>query len=116
MPGPVFIFFALVALAALATAARFAFRPSERTLGIVRPLCAATTYSALAAFFAGVTNGLFGLSRLLSDAGGPPVAPDRVWLLAVSGFAESPIPLVAGFAVVSVAWLLVAVGLRRQVG
>ena len=36
--------------------------------------------------------------------------------MVVEGFAESPIPLVAGFAAVSVAWLLVAVGLRRRVG
>jgi hypothetical protein len=113
MPGPVFLFFALVALSALATAAYFAFSPSERTLGIVRPLCAATTYSALAAFFAGVTNGLYGLSRLLD---GPTDAPARMWPMVVGGFAESPIPLIAGFAAVSVAWLLVAVGLRRQVG
>jgi hypothetical protein len=112
MPGPVFIFFALVALATLATAAYFAFRPSERALGIVRPLCAATTYSALAAFFAGVTNGLYGVARLLE--GSP--TPERLWPTVIGGFAESPIPLVAGFAAVAVAWLFVAVGLRRQVG
>ncbi len=107
MPGPVFFFFVLVALAAVATAAYFAFRPSERTLGIVRPLCAATTYSALAAFFAGVTNGLYALDRTIFTAATP-----RLRILAP--FKESPIPLVAGFAAVSVAWLLVAVGLRRQ--
>ncbi len=108
MPGPVFFFFAFVALATLATAAYFAFRPTERTLGLVRPLCAATTYSALAAFLAGVTNALFGLGRAL-QAGHTPTGGAMV-----TAFAESPIPLVAGFAVVSVAWLLVAVGLRRQ--
>lgn len=110
MPGPVFFFFALVALATLATASYFAFRPGERTLGILRPLCAATTFSALAAFFAGVTNGLAGLSHALSRGASPGAAA------IIGGFAESPIPLVAGFAVVAVAWLLVAVGLRRQEG
>jgi len=109
MPGPMFYPFGLVALAMLATAAYFAFRPSERTLGIIRPLAAATTYSALAAFFAGVTNGLFGLGRAL-EAGQTPTAGRMI-----TAFAESPIPLVAGFAAVSVTWLLVAVGLRRQV-
>jgi hypothetical protein len=112
MPGPVFFFFALVALATLATAAQFAFRPAERTLGILRPLCAATTCSALAAFFAGVTNGLFALGRLLDSpapAGGKPLVP-----MVIGAFAESPIPLVAGFAVVAIAWVLAAVGLRRQ--
>jgi hypothetical protein len=113
VPGPVFIFFALVGLLTLATAAAFAFRPTERLLGIVRPLCAATTYSSLAAFFAGVTNGLYGLSRLLSGSTSAPT-PGGMWPMVIGGFAESPIPLVAGFSVVSVAWLLVAVGLRRQ--
>jgi hypothetical protein len=108
MPGPVFFFFALVALATLLTAAYFAVRPTERTLGLVRPLCAATIYSALAAFFAGVTNGLFGLGHAL-QAGQTPSGGTMI-----TAFAESPIPLVAGFALVSVAWLLVAVGLRRQ--
>ncbi len=112
MPGPVFFFFALVALATLGTAAYFAFRPSERTLGILRPLCAATTYSALAAFFAGITNGLYGVARVMDGTIAAPAG--RLWPMVVGGLAESPIPLVAGFAVVSVAWLLVAVGLRRQ--
>lgn len=110
MPGPVFFFFALVGLVGLATAARFAFKPSERTLAIVRPLCAATIFSSLAAFLAGVTNGLVGVSHLLDGQ----VETARIWRLAIGGFAESPIPLVIGFALVSVDWLLVAVGLRRQ--
>jgi hypothetical protein len=106
MPGPLVFFFALVALVTLATAAYFAFRPTERTLGILRPLAAATTYSALAAFFAGLTNGLYYFSRHLEDT--------PTWPRMVQGFAETPVPLVAGFAAISVTWLLVAVGLRRQ--
>jgi hypothetical protein len=113
MPGPMFFLFIVVALATLSTAAFFAFRPTERTLGIIRPLCAATICSALASFFAGVTNGLYAVSRLFDGAGG---SPPRLWPMVLSAFAESPIPLVAGFASVSVAWLLVAVGLRRQAG
>jgi hypothetical protein len=112
MPGPVFFFFALVALATVVTAALFAFRPAERTLGIVRPLCAATTYSALAAFFAGVTNALYGLSRATEATLQPGVS--RIGPIATAALAEAPIPLVAGFAAVAVAWLMVAVGLRRQ--
>ena len=113
MPGPMFIFFALVGLVTVLTAARFAVRPTERTLGIVRPLCAATTCSSLAAFFAGLTNGLFALSRLL-DGAPDPASTARIWRTAVGGFAESPIALIVGFALLAVAWLLVAVGLRRQ--
>lgn len=114
MPGPLFIFFLLVGLATVAMASRFALRPTERTLGIVRPLCAATMYSSLAAFFAGVTNTLVGLSRLLEGAADP-ASTARAWRLALGGLAESPIALVVGCAAVAVVWLLVAVGLRRQV-
>jgi len=113
MPGPLFIFMVLVGLATVITAARFAFWPAERTLAIVRPLCAATTSSTLAAFFAGVTNGLAGLSRLL-NAAPDPSASAHAWRMALGGFAESPVALIVGFALVTVAWLLVAVGLRRQ--
>ncbi len=111
MPGPVFFFFALVGLVTVGTAGYFAFRPSERTLGIIRPLCSATTFASLAAFFAGMTNGLFGLGHGMANSGGQ--LPGG-WTAVISAFAETPIPLVAGFALVSVSWLLVAVGLRRQ--
>ncbi len=110
MPGPVFFFFIVVGLVTLGVSVRFAFKPAERVLAMVRPLCAATTFSSLAAFFAGVVNGLAGVTRLI-DSG---TDTARIWRLAIGGFAESPIALVAGFAIVSVAWLLVAVGLRRQ--
>jgi hypothetical protein len=108
MPGPLFFFFAAVALVTLAAAARFAFRPAERSLALVRPLCAATITSSLAAFFAGATNGLVAFSRMLQ--GGTSVPG---WQVA-GAFAESLVALILGFALVSVAWLLVAVGLRRQ--
>jgi len=113
MPGPFFWFFALVGLAAVVTASAFAFRPAERTLAMLRPLCAATITSALAAFLLGVVNGLYGLDRALEQAADP-AAIARVWRMALPAFAESPAPLILAFAAVSVAWLLVAVGLRRQ--
>ncbi len=114
MPGPFFWFFAIVAVATLATAAKFAFRPAERTLAVVRPLCAATIFSALAAFLLGVANGLVALNGALERA--PDAAASaRVWRELLPGFIESPGPLILAFAGVSVAWLLVAVGLRRQV-
>jgi hypothetical protein len=113
MPGPVFFFFAAVGLATLAVAVRFAFRPAERTLAVIRPLCAATTYSSLAAFFAGVVNGLMGLARAMDAARAAGKDPDLV-PFSLGAMAEAPIALVLGFGMVAVAWLLVAVGLRRQ--
>jgi hypothetical protein len=107
MPGPVFFFFLLVGLVTVVMAIRFAFAPAERTLAVVRPLCAATITSSLAAFFAGVANGLTWLAR---SGQASQVSP---WTI-VGGFAESLIALILGFALVSVAWLLTAVGLHRQ--
>ena len=113
MPGPFFWFAAIVGIAALATAVYFALRPAERTLAILRPLCAATAFSSLAAFLLGLANGLAGLSRLLEQAADA-AATARAWRVFVSGLAESPASLILGFALLSVVWLLVAVGLRRQ--
>lgn len=114
MPGPLFWFFAIVGLVTLVTAIRFAFRPQERLLAILRALSAATVFASLTGFLAGATNGLVALNRWLAHA--PDVAPRaEFWPKVVTHFAEMPIPLVLGFALLSVVWLLVAVGLRRQV-
>jgi hypothetical protein len=114
MPGPFFWFVVIVGLAALALAINFAIRPSERTLAIVRALSAATTFSALAAFPLGVANGLMALNRMIERAVDAP-ATAQAWRVFIAGLAESPAPLVLAFALQAVVWLLVAVGLRRQI-
>jgi hypothetical protein len=114
MPGIQFFFFAAIALLTLAAAAHFAFRPTERRLSVVRPLCAATLSGGVASFLMGVANGLIALQHLLRaarDSGSPPAVP---WDVLLNGFAESLAPLVIAFGGVAVAWLLVAAGLRRQ--
>ncbi len=113
MPGPFFFFAVVVGLVTLATATYFSFRPSEKTLSVLRPLCAATAFSSLAAFFLGIANGLSGLSRALERATDPATAA-QVWRMFLGGLAESPAALILAFAILSVSWLLVAVGLRRQ--
>ncbi len=113
MPGPFFWFVVIVGLATLGMAVSFALRPSERSLGILRPLCAATVFSSLAAFLMGLANGLVFLSRSLERASDSAAAA-RIWPVFIAGMSESPAALVLGFAVLSVVWLLVAVGLRRQ--
>jgi hypothetical protein len=110
MPGPQFFFFAAVALVTAIAAIDFAFRPSERRLAVIRPLCAATICAGLASFLMGVANGLMALRYVLSDA----QATSRPWHAVLPGLAESFAPLIIAFAGVAVAWLLVAVGLRRQ--
>ena len=113
MPGPFFWFLAIVGLATLAASIRFAFRPEERTLAVIRPLAAATLCSALAAFSLGMANGLTFLTRSLERAGDA-AASAQVWRTFIGALAESPAPLVLGFALLAAVWLLVAVGLRRQ--
>ena len=113
MPGPFFFFVVIIGLVTLVTAVYFSFRPSERTLSVLRPLCAATVFSSLTAFFLGVANGLVGLSRALERATDSAAAA-QVWRTFLGGLAESPAALILGFSILSVSWLLVAVGLRRQ--
>ena len=112
MPGPFFFFAMIIGGVTLVTAVLFAYRPSERRLAILRPLSAATIFSAFAAFLLGIANGLSVYIRLLDQAADGP-AGDASRLL-LGALRESPAPLVIAFALVSVVWLLVAVGLRRQ--
>ncbi len=110
-PGVIItLFVAAAGLLALATAIRFALRPSEQGLAVLRPLSATTTYAALAAFLLGITNALVGLVRRLEAAGDAAVA----WRTFLAGLAEGTVPLILACALLAVAWLLAAVGLRRQ--
>ena len=114
MPGFSFWFFSVVALITLATAIRFAFRPQERLLAILRALSAATTFASVGACLAGLANGLIAVSRWMEHA--PDATSNAMfWPRVVSGLGETPFALVLGFATLTVVWLLVAVGLRRQV-
>ena len=113
MPGPFFWFVVILGLATLGVAIRFSIRPAEHTLALIRPMCAATVFGSLTAFLLGLANGLKALGHLL-DTAADAAAVSRAWRVSLDGLAEAPAPLVLGFAVVAVVWLLVAVGLRRQ--
>ncbi len=119
MPGPVFWPFPIVGLVTLVVAARFAFRPAERTLAILRPLSAATIASALAAVLMGTANLLSGLKwavdRVAAAAAAGRAAPAPFSLSStLGGTIESLAALAACAALLTVVWVLVAVGLRRQ--
>jgi len=116
MPGPVFWFFPIIGLVTLAVAVRFAFRPAERTLAILRPLAAATITSALAAVLLGTANGLMGLKWAMERgvrAGQAASAAVNAPAI-LGGTIESLAALAACAALLTVVWVLVAVGLRRQ--
>jgi hypothetical protein len=106
-------FVAIVGLAALATAIRFVIRPTEHGLAVLRPLSATTTFAALTAFLLGITNALVGVVGRL-EAATDPAASAKAWQVFLAGLAEATVPLILAFALLAVAWLLAAVGLRRQ--
>jgi hypothetical protein len=107
------LFVALVGLGALATAIRFAVRPTERGLSVLRPLSAATTFAALCACLLGIATALVNVVAKL-EAAADPAATAAAWRMFLAGLAEAVVPLGVAFALLSVAWLLAAVGLRRQ--
>jgi hypothetical protein len=119
MPGPVFWPFPIIGLVTLVVAARFAFRPAERTLAILRPLSAATIAAALAAVLMGTANLLAGLKWAVdraatAAAAGQTAAPVFSLSSTLGGVIESLGALAACAALMTVVWALVAVGMRRQ--
>jgi hypothetical protein len=116
MPPGVIItaFVGIVGFAALVTAIRLAIRPTERGLAVLRPLSAATTFATLGAFLHGLATALVNVVQRLEEATDA-AATAKAWQVFLAGLAEATVPLIVAFALLAVAWLLAAVGLRRQV-
>ena len=64
-------------------------------------------------FLLGMTNALVGVTRRL-QAARDPAATAKAWQTFLAGLAEGTVPLILAFALLAVAWLLAAVGLRKQ--
>ena len=92
---------------AFGTAVAYAIRPTERKLALMRPLSLAAIFAALCSCAGGVATVLQGIAVTV-DLG--PQSVGRILM----GFRETIIPLFVAFAFLSVAWLLVALGMRRQ--
>jgi hypothetical protein len=89
------------------TAIRFARNADPHRLSILRALTVAVVVASISGFIAG-------LIKTCSVAGDTKeVLADRLPLL-IHGFAESCTNLVFGGAFVVIAWVLVAVGVRRM--
>ncbi len=91
----------------LGMAIAYAVRPTERKLMLLRPL-------TLAAIFASICSFSGGLATVLKGAGATPAWNAHNVGLALLGLSECVVPLFVAFAFLAVAWLLVALGLRRQ--
>ena len=83
----------------------YAVQPTETRLALMRPLSLAAIFASISGASLGVINVLtFAVNRNLGLSSPP----------ALNGLAESMVTLFAGFGCLTVTWLCVAVGLRRQ--
>jgi hypothetical protein len=98
----------VVGILPLIMAAVYVSRPTERHLALMRPL-------SLAGLFAAIAGGVLGGINVLKLAWTRELTAENYRVMAV-GAAESLVPVLVGFAALTVAWLLVAVGMGRRGG
>ena len=96
----------VLGLLTLGAAGSFAVRPAERKLSMIRPLSLATMFSVLGGIAADLG------ATLKNVSASPEYASSPAALMA--GIAESMVPAILGFTLLSLAWLVAAAGLRRQ--
>jgi hypothetical protein len=95
----------LVTLFPLAAGVAYLVRPTEQRLALMRPI-------SLVGIFNGLTGAVLGLMNVLrSFAIHDPPPPPRIIAL---GTAESLVTLFVAFGCLTVAWLCVALGMRRN--
>jgi hypothetical protein len=92
-----------VSLVTVGVALAYAIRPSERTLSLMRPLTLAALFGGLSSFSVGAALVLQGISAEIPTN----------WRLVAAGASETVASLFFAFGCLTIAWLLVALGLRR---
>jgi hypothetical protein len=97
----------LVTVFPLAAGVAYVLRPSEQRLALMRPISLAGIFSGLCGAVLGLMNGLHWY------AVNEPPPPTRLLAL---GLAESLVSLFVAFGCLTVGWLCVALGLRRNHG
>jgi hypothetical protein len=93
-------------LGGLGTAIAYAIRPTERKLTLMRPL-------SLASIFAAVCSSSVGFATALKGPADASLSAESLRVM-TAGLSEAFVPLFVAFAFLAVAWLLVALGLRRE--
>jgi hypothetical protein len=96
----------LVGFVPLVMAAIYVVRPTERNLALMRPL-------SLAALFAAISGGVLGAINVLSIVWTRQLDTEAYKVMA-AGAAESLVPLLVGFASLTLAWLFVSIGMGRR--
>lgn len=106
--GVVAIFGMLVSLMPLGLGVTYMIRPSEHWLALMRPLSLATIFAALNTFLSGLAAVARQVARASQSSAGYDIS--RI----AHGVSESMTPMFVAFGFLTVAWLCVAVGMRRQ--
>jgi hypothetical protein len=96
----------LIAVATVGMALAYAVKPTERRLALMRPL-------SLAALFGGLSTFTVGAAIVLRVIEATATFDTGTWRRIAAGAAESAMGLFFAFGCLTVAWLLVALGLRR---
>ena len=96
----------LVSIFPLGGGLAYVLRPSEQRLALMRPVSLAGLFAALS----GTVTGAINVLQMIWTSEGP-----VNWRVVAVGSAESLVPLVLAFGSLTVAWLCVAAGFRRQV-
>jgi hypothetical protein len=99
---------ALFALVVLVAAGRFAYQPDERKVPFLRTMSAATLLAIAFAVTSNVATVFWSVPKHVPDQASWP----RILLI---GLFESLTPAVLGVGLLSIAWLVKAVGMRRLV-
>jgi hypothetical protein len=85
----------------------YAIGPTERRLALMRPLSLAGIFASVSTLLLGLANGLRALET--TDPGGASSYPHAGRMLS-----EALIPSFVGFAFLTVAWLCVAIAIRKS--
>jgi hypothetical protein len=96
----------ILGLVPLAMAVTYVARPTERHLALMRPL-------SLAGLFAAIAGTVLGFINVLRPLWTRELTAETYRVMAI-GAAESLVPVFVGFASLTVAWLLVAIGMSRN--
>jgi hypothetical protein len=83
----------------------YAIRPTEARLALMRPLALASIFASLCGFLSGLVHIFHNLG-----VGPSPSFTNQVAL----GLSEALVPMFVGAGCLTVAWLCVAIGLRRH--
>jgi hypothetical protein len=101
------IFGMVLGLLPLGVAVAYMLRPSERLLALMRPLSLATIFAGLTTLLSGLA-GLFRTLPKAQTASGYDVG----WIS--HGLSETVTPMFVACSFLTLAWLCIAVGMRRQ--